>query len=313
MSESREDPGAVSRRRFLRYSAAGLGLGAASGIAGSLFWAGNSRTFAAFVRRRERERLVDLADAVLPMEGYPTGVAFGDSIQKLTAAGVVSPAKFQQLYAERGGLPGWVAALFRGDEQEPIRLSRGTAPYLLNLLWPIGIANRTAFNEDSPLNGPRVDGFASTGGWTLGMAARGGGYFNRVVAVPLTAEQEAVVREAAEGTFRPCCDNSAFFQDCNHGSAMLGLYQLAASQGATLDELFAMALVANSYWYPDQYLETAVLFEQVEGTSWSNVEPRVVLSEQYSSLSGWNENVHARLSDAGLLQGGGGTGGGCSV
>src|SRR5487761_342568 len=45
----------------------------------------------------------------------------------------------------------------------------------------------------------------------------------------MSDDEQAMVLDLATHTFRPCCDNSTFFQDCNHGSALLGLLELAAS------------------------------------------------------------------------------------
>lgn len=302
-----------SRRRFILLGVSAFALGIGAGAGGALVWARRSKRFLAHIRARQREYLTELSRRVLPPDGYQTSVRFGDSIQNLVRAGVIDPDKFNRHYAKRGGLPDWVQQHIQGSSDDPIVLSSETAPYLLNLLWPLGMANKTGFNDDSPIN-ERVDSFASTGGWTLGKAQRGGGYFNRVRAVELSPAQEATVREAAEGSYRPCCNNSTFFQDCNHGSALLGLYELASSQGASTPELYQMGLAANSFWYAKQYLELAVFLSQINGESWENVAPATILGEQYSSANGWRQNVHAPLVDSGLVpssirQGGGS----CSV
>lgn len=101
-------------------------------------------------------------------------------------------------------------------------------------------------------------------------------------------------------TYRPCCDNSTFFQDCNHGSALLGLLELAASQGATSEDLYRIALVANSYWFPENYAKTALYFLHFEHKNWREVDPVRVLGADFSSASGWRQNVDARLQEAGV-------------
>ena len=253
---------------------------------------------------------------MLPPLGIELDVSFGDSIQRLVQAGVIAPRKFTAVYAKRGGLPDWVGELFTQPSSEPIMMSMRTAPYLLNLMWPLGVATKTRFNEKSKLNGPKVGNFASTGGWTLGEARNGGDYFNKIPAIDLTETQEATVLEAAENSFRPCCNNSTFFQDCNHGSALLGLYELAASQGASVDELYALGRVANSFWYPGKYMEMAYYFQKLENQSWDQVAAKTALDKKYSSISGWQKNIHQPMVEAGLLpgkqqQGGGGSG--CAV
>lgn len=304
-----------SRRKLLWLTSAAAGIGMIGGVSGALWWAADSVTFQTFLQRRRREALVELIRRVLPPSGYETQVTFGDAIQRLTAAGVISPEKFRRLYAQRGGLPAWVERLFKARSNDPIVLSLGNAPFLLNLLWPVGLATETRFNEKSRINGARVGSFASTGGWILGNAKRGGRYFNSVRAVDLEPSQEDIIVTAARNSYRPCCNNSTFFQDCNHGSALLGLYELAAAQGATLDQLYAVGRLANSYWYPDQYVETAVYFEQIRGRPWNRVPPADVLGADYSSIAGWKRNVHAPLVEAGIVPAkiGATGGGGCGV
>lgn len=258
--------------------------------------------------------LIELVNRVVPAQGREMKVSFGDSIMRLVAAGVIVPEKFKNVYLSRGELPDWVMHLFTSPSAEPIRFSLETAPYLLNLFWPLGLANKTVFNEDSPLNGEMLARFASTGGWTLGRADNGSEYFNEVEAVSLDERQEQDVLNVAQNVYRPCCNNSTFFQDCNHGSALLGLLELAASQGADSEELYEMALVANAFWYPAQYVETAIYFQVMEKQQWSEVDPRIVLGKPYSSYGGWKNNVHAVLSNADLLPRAlPGSNGGCGV
>ncbi len=301
MSQSNQPSG--SRRRFLMYSSAAVGIGALGGVTGSLLWASNSSKFLTYVKGKQTAAFTKLSDEVLPTDGLELGMSFGDSIQRLVQAGVISPRKFKYVYKKRGGLPDWVETLFTQASSEPLTMSMQTAPYLLNLMWPLGVATKTQFNEKSKLNGPRVGSFASTGGWTLGEARNGGDYFNKISAIDLTAEQEATVLEAAENSFRPCCNNSTFFQDCNHGSALLGLYELAASQGASVDELYDLGRIANSFWYPGKYMEMAYYFQKIKNQPWDQVAAKTILDKKYSSISGWQKNVHQPMVEAGLLPG----------
>lgn len=79
------------------------------------------------------------------------------------------PARFERLYSARGGVAGWVRSLFERPSADPIRISAASAPLLLNLLWPLGLSNRAAFNARSPLAlaGADAGRFASTGSWRL--------------------------------------------------------------------------------------------------------------------------------------------------
>lgn len=238
---------------------------------------------------------LDIYGQVTPDAGINTGVSFGDSIQKLIASGALDPTKLRSL---GNGLPEWVEQLLKAPSAEPILFNRDTASYLVDLLWPLGLSTRTAFNKKSPINTLRIPTFASTGGWTLGRENNGYIYFNEVNAIKMTARQEALALDVATNSFRPCCDNSTFYQDCNHGSALLGLIELAASQGATLDRLYRIALAANSYWFPEQYAKTALYFSHFENRSWSDVAPQQILGADFSSLSGWQRNVDDRLLQA---------------
>ena len=238
----------------------------------------------------------ELYEQVLPEKGVNTEVAFGDAIQKVIAAGALDPEKLRAR-----GMPRWVERLLAAPSPWPIVFTRDRAPHLVNLLWPIGLSNRAVFNRGSPINTAGLRGFASTGGWTLGRAPNGGRYFNAVEAVPLTDRQAFLALAVATNTFRPCCDNSTFFQDCNHGSALLGLIELAVSQGATADAVYRIALAANSYWFPREYARTAQYFSHFENRAWKRVPAPQVLAAAYSSLSGWRQNVEAPLREAKVL------------
>ncbi len=276
---------AATRRRFLASLAASLGICA---VADASEYPPESPSKPLSLP----EPVPAVIEQVIPSVGARTAVTFNDSIQKLIAAGVIDPGKFR---SSAGESPPWVERLLSAPSNDPIVFNRETARYLVDLLWPIGVANKAAFNENSPIYTVRIPSFASTGGWTLGRQPNGYVYFNKVEVVRMTAEQQATVLEVATTTYRPCCDNSTFFQDCNHGSALLGLLELAASQGATLEELYGIALTANSYWFADNYVELAVYFSNFQRKSWREVEPRLILSAAFSSSSGWETNVHDRL------------------
>lgn len=280
----------LTRRRFVLSLASSFGLyGTASAIEYP------------FVRSPEPFRfskpVPNVIDQVTPGEGVTTGITFGNSIQRLIEAGALDPNKFR---ASAKDVPDWVDRLLNGPSNDPIVFSGQTASYLVDLLWPLGLANKASFNEKSPIATLRIASFASTGGWTLGHEQNGSVYFNRVEAIDMTGQQEADVLRVATTTFRPCCDNSTFFQDCNHGSALLGLLELAASQGVTSEGLYRVALIANSFWFPDYYAKTALLLSYFYRISWKDAAPSLILGRKYSSLSGWERNVAERLRRANL-------------
>jgi len=252
-----------------------------------------------------------LADDVLPSTGWQSKISLGDSVLKLIEVGVIDKQKFEKLYETRGGLPPELKKLLENPSPEKILLTRENASYYLNLLWPLGLANHMEINNKSPIKGGDLFNFASTGGWTLGKAENGGEYFNKFKIIPLSPEQEELVLAVADNSYRPCCGNSAFFQDCNHGSALLGLIELGAVQGLNEEELFREALAFNSFWFPEQYLSTAIYFKKVKGLDWQEVDPKIIMGKDFSSARGWSQNVYAKLQELNLVpepQGGGGCG-----
>ncbi len=130
--------------------------------------------------------------------------------------------------------------------------------------------------------------------------------------MPLTREQQANVEEVAAAIYRPCCDNSTAFPDCNHGMAMLGLLELVAAQGATTDEMFEAAKYANAFWFTSQTLELATFFKAVEGSDFTAVDGRRLLGAEFSSASGFQQ-VHQQLADRGLLEPTGAAGASCGL
>lgn len=273
-----------TRRQFLVGSAAMFLAGAGAAKVGDRLWARFAGTSLP---------LQDVVEEVTPSKGFQTSMRFGDTIQTLIEAGALDPGKFRAVYQSKGTLPGWIEQALTGRSNEPIVMSSETAPYLLNLLWPIGLATKGSFNDKSPINNVRLPSYASTAAWTLGREANGAAYFNRISTIEMTSEQEQMVVDVAQSTFRPCCDNSTFLQDCNHGSALLGLIELAAAQGASKADVYRFALMANSFWFPLEYRKTALYLAIYEGRPWKEASPRDILAPRLSTASGWQRNVNA--------------------
>ena len=235
---------------------------------------------------------------VIPEKGFQSKIVLGDSIVKLVENGVLDGPKFEDIYKDRGGFPDGLKDVLTAPSNKPILLTRDNASFYVNLLWPIGLANKMDSNNSSPINrdnGKSLFNFASTGGWNLGKEKNGGAYFNKLNIVSLTPAQEALVTKIAQNSYRPCCNNSTFFQDCNHGSALLGLLQLGASQGLSEDELWREALAFNSFWFSQQYIYNALYFKAVKGIDWDNVDPKVVMGKDFSSASG-SGNIQAEVA-----------------
>lgn len=220
---------------------------------------------------------------VLPPGGVQTRITLHDSLIQLVERGVIDPEFFLQSY--EGRLPPNLRLLLSWPAHRPISLTLDNASVYVNLLWPLGLANRLSANEISPISGARLPSFASTAGWTLGKEGSGASYFNQFPVVELTAEQEELAVRVAKNTYRPCCNNSTFFQDCNHGSALFGVIQLGASQGLSEADLYREALAFNSHWFPSHYVQIALYTALVEKRDWTELGPAELMGFNYSSIA----------------------------
>lgn len=259
-----------------------------------------------------QEQAVDkIAASILPGE-LNLGVAFKDSIINTVKYGAIDKKKFLEIYAQRGGLSQEETSWLDEPSDSSIVVNSQNANLILNLLWPLGIANKTKVLSEGPMGTTykdKVGNFSSTGGWTLG-SQPGGQLFNRFPLLALTATQEEKVKEISANIYRPCCGNSTYFPDCNHGAAMLAFVELAVSQGMKDQDIYQKALVLNSYWFPQNYGELAVYFQQEKGISWNQVDPKVLLGKTYSSAQGY-KTISQELQTKGLIpkvEGGGGCG-----
>lgn len=246
---------------------------------------------------------------VLPSAGVELPVTWGNLGKQLVESGVIDQQKFADLYASRGGLDAETQKLLSGDNNDQLKITAANSGTLLNLLWAFGLGNKNDILTKGEMSDPKFGGaagFASTGGWTL---ARGEAmdHFSKHALVTLTSEQQALVDRVSQGIYRPCCGNSTHFPDCNHGMAMLGLLELAASQGVNEETMYKMALAVNSYWFPDTYL-TIAKFIKGQGGAWSQVDPRAVLDAPVSSAQGYKQI----LDQVQPVQPSG-SGGGCGV
>ena len=133
-------------------------------------------------------------------------------------------------------------------------------------------------------------------------------HYGKYKLISLTTEQQQLVDKVSEGIYRPCCNNSTHFPDCNHGMAMLGLLELLASQGASEEEVYRVALAVNSYWFPDTYI-TIAAYKQDQGVEWKDVDAKEVLGVDYSSASGFAK-IASQVTASSKSSGGGG---GCGV
>ena len=262
----------------------------------------------------QEKELTQLYEQVNPAGGYALPVSFGNLGPRLLANGVIDYDAFAAIY-ENSGNPmtsAEVEILTHGSE-EKIVITAENAHFLLNFFWAVGLVNKNSILTEGPMmqnSDGQVDRFASTGGWTLATKSVMELYAH-VDLISLTPEQQVHVEEVASALYRPCCDNPTLFPDCNHGMAMLGLLELMASQGASVDEMFEAAKYVNAYWFPQQTLETAIYLKTNQNIDFADADARIVVSKELSSASG-SSMVHQALEASGLLKQTPGQGGSCA-
>lgn len=248
-----------------------------------------------------------LEEKIIPPAGVALPVKWGDLGMQMMKSGVIDYAKLNEIYAGRGGMKADVNALLQKSNNASLTITRQNSGEILNLLWAFGLANRNPILENGPMQDPRYGGagrFASTGGWTISTGSPMDHYSAHQL-ITLTNEQQALVESVAKNIYRPCCGNSVYFPDCNHGMAMLGLLELMASQGATEEQMYKTALAVNSYWFPDTYM-TIARYMQNNGIDWNSVSPKTILGANFSSAQGY-QKIQALVpvpSSSGQSQGG---------
>lgn len=249
-----------------------------------------------------------ISQQVLPAEGVELPIVWGDFGKQMIADGVIDEAKFRALF--EGGLQNQDEQMLTGSIDQPVVLNQENSRFMLDMLWAFGLANKNDILENGEMTDPKYGGdaskFASTGGWSL---AKGAGFdhYSMHEYVTLTDEQQALVDKVSRGIYRPCCGNSTHFPDCNHGMAMLGLLELMAKNGATEEQMYKVALQVNAYWFPQTYIDLATYFKE-QGQEWDQVDPKVALSQEYSSAQGYQQTRQKIQSLPKPQQGGGGCG-----
>lgn len=258
---------------------------------------------------------IALSEQVNPPEGYTLQASFGDVGPLLLSAGAIDRDAFLQLY-EQANRPldeNQLAILEQGSETR-IVLNKQNAYFLLNFFWALGLVNHNTILTEGPMvrdGEGQIGRFASTGGWTLGSKPAMELYASAPI-VTLTAAQQQRLEEVTTQVYRPCCNNPTHFPDCNHGMAMLGLLELMASQDASTKEMFAAAKFANAFWYPTQSIELAQFFKSTQNSDFAYVDSQELVSQNYSSASGFKA-VHEWLTSNGLLLQTPGSGSSCGV
>ena len=249
-----------------------------------------------------------LKQEVLPQKGYQTSLKWKDLGKKLVESGAIDKQKYEQIFTASSDGADHMKYM-EGSWDENITINEQNARFMVNTLWALGLVNKSKVLDEGPMRGEGIEtgNMASTGGWTLGTKPAMEIYSSTPI-IPLTNEQQDLVKRIAENVFRPCCGNSTYFPDCNHGMAALGYIELAVYNGLSEEQIYKDLLAFNSFWFPQNYIEMAVYFDK-QGTKWKNVDPKLALSSAYSSAQGSQRIKQSIQSVPGV----GGGGGGCGV
>lgn len=257
----------------------------------------------------------DLLAEINPTDGYTINAIYGDIGPQLLAAGAIDFNKIKTLY-EQAGQPlteAQIKILTEGSD-EKIKISPENSYFLLNFLWAAGLANKNLILDEGPMmkyGEGKIGSFASTGGWTLG-TKEATELYSKYEIISLDSKQQAILDDFAYNSYRPCCSNPTGFPDCNHGMAALGLGEIMAAQGASVDEIFEAFKYVNAFWFPQTYFDVAAYFKAKEGKDWSQVNGRTIAGKDYSTPQGW-QRVRQWLSDNNLIEKAPSSGGGCGV
>ncbi|MBI2405061.1 hypothetical protein HYV22_02685, partial [Candidatus Gottesmanbacteria bacterium] len=182
--------------------------------------------------KRSGGNLMDLSSLeqeVTPDAGIELPISWGDLGPRLVSAGVIDLAKFKEVVK----LTPEQEKVLTDGSNDKIRITKDNSQFVVDILWAIGLAQKSDVYDNGPMGKEYkkdAGNFASTGGWTL---ARGNAmnYLNRFNLIKLTDEQQKKVSEIAQNVYRPCCGNSTWFPDCNHGMAALAAIEMMVAAG----------------------------------------------------------------------------------
>ena len=228
-----------------------------------------------------------LLSSLFPNQGFKTAVRLNNIVPELVSSGAINLTKVEELYGKN--LTQQEFDILTKPSNTNLTLNSSNANFYLLIFWALGIADKNPvldnFSALANASNYSVADFASTGGWTLGTNSNAMTYFDKLQLISLTPMQQGEMYDVATHSYRPCCDNPTAFPDCNHGAALLALTELGASEGLNESQLYTLDLQAQTLWFPSYYATTALELNYKNVSYWSN--PRLVLSRNYSSASGW--------------------------
>lgn len=241
---------------------------------------------------------------VLPEKGFELPISWGDLGPKLISIGVIDEKKF----LETVNLNSDEEKTLKEGTDKNIVINADNSQFVVDFLWAIGLAQKSNAYTDGPMGKEYkkdVGNFSSTGGWTLSKG-KATNYLGKFELFNLTPDQQKRVEDISKNVFRPCCGNSTWFPDCNHGMAALAAIEMMVAKNLSDEEIYKNVLKLNSFWFPDTYLVMATYFER-KGISWDKIDAKKVLGAEFSSSTGATA-IKNEVNPAPSTGGGGGCG-----
>ena len=250
-----------------------------------------------------KEAVADKSD-VLPEAGFDLPISWGNLGPRLISAGVIDEEKF----LETVNLNSDEESILKEGSDAKVHIDADNGQFVVDLLWAVGLAQKSIVYDEGPLGKEYKNeqgNFASTGGWNL---AKGEAtdYLNKFDLIPLTEGQQEKVAKISKNVYRPCCGNSTWFPDCNHGMAALAAIEMMVANGVSDEEIYRNILKLNSFWFPGTYTTTATYFLR-QGVPWDKVDAKAVLGKEFSSAQGAAE-IAKKVNPEPQGQGGSGCG-----
>lgn len=255
----------------------------------------------------------EIAEKVIPQNGYEINAKWNDVGPNLIKSGVIDPEEFKKIYLDNGGLSPQELTILENGSDSKIKITKENSHFILNMLWAFGLGQQNKLlTEGEMVKYEDYKRFASTGGWSIA-AKPIEEFYSKFNWLNLTLEQEEKIKNIATNVYRPCCNNSTAFPDCNHGMAALGLIEIMVANNIQDEEIYKALKYFNSFWFASSYMETAIYFKQIKGIDWDNADAKEILSKQYSSSGGWAKNIRAELEKTPELLPQNKEGAGCGV
>lgn len=250
--------------------------------------------------------LTGIEGQLFPPQGHTLPVKWDTVPEMLVKSGALNVSLIKNALQQDGQpLTRYEQGVLNGTETGNVILNYTDMPFVLYLLWGIGINNNNTIINEGPMThfGGNVNNLASTAGYApLGRLSLG-----QIDLIRMTPAEQNISNYVAENTYRPCCNNPTMFPDCNHGAAALGLIELMAAQGFNQSTIFTGVEEFDVMAFPNQYV-TIAEYLGMKGSSWSEMPARTILSSNFSSAAGFSQvQAYVSAHQSGVSVGNGGS------